>query len=169
MGRVSMRELRTSRLVLEPQVEAHAEVMFEVLSDPAIYEYENEPTQSLAWLRERFRKLESRASADGSQQWLNWVVRGERDVMGYVQATVYDDSHADVAYVFASRFWGQGFAREAVEAMLRELRERYETRRAVAVFKAGNDRSRRLLHRLRFEDAVAPVEPDEDAMARELP
>ena len=169
MGRVSMRELRTSRLVLEPQVEAHAEAMFEVLSDPAIYEYENEPTQSLAWLRERFRKLESRASADGSQQWLNWVVRGERDVMGYVQATVYDDSHADVAYVFASRFWGQGFARESVEAMLRELCERYETRRAVAVFKAGNDRSRRLLHRLRFEDAVAPVEPDEDAMARELP
>jgi len=163
-----MRELRTERLVLEPQVQAHAEAMFEVLSDPAIYEYENEPPQSLAWLRERFGKLESRMSADNSQHWLNWVVRGERDVMGYVQATVHGDGHADVAYVLASRFWGQGFAHEAVQAMLQELRERYEVRRAVAVFKARNDRSRRLLQRLRFEGAAAGVEPDEDAMQRAL-
>jgi predicted MFS family arabinose efflux permease len=35
--------LRTGRLVLEPQVRAHAPEMFRVLSDPAIYEHENEP------------------------------------------------------------------------------------------------------------------------------
>ena len=30
---------------------------------------------SAAALRERFERLESRASADGREQWLNWVVR----------------------------------------------------------------------------------------------
>src|SRR3954469_245445 len=109
-----MRELRTPRLVLEPQVEAHADAMFELLSDPAIYEYENEPPESLAWLRGRFRKLESRASGDGTEQWLNWVVRFDRDLAGYVQATIHADRRAGIAYVFASRHWGRGLAREAV-------------------------------------------------------
>src|SRR5262249_17360241 len=59
LGRVTIRELRTVRLTLEPQVEAHADAMFELLMDPAIYEYENAPPESLEWLRERFRKLES--------------------------------------------------------------------------------------------------------------
>jgi RimJ/RimL family protein N-acetyltransferase len=159
-----MRELRSARLVLEPQLEAHAEAMFDVLSDPAIYEYENEPPQSLAWLCKRFRKLESRSSADGSQQWLNWVVRFGDDAIGYVQATVHREGRADIAYVFASRFWGRGFAREAVEAMLQELRERYGVRSAAAVFKAANHRSRRLLEGLRFTTTTGDIEPDEEVM-----
>jgi len=164
-----MRELRTRRLVLEPQVEAHAEAMFELLADPAIYEYENEPPASLAWLRERFRKLESRASGDGTEQWLNWVVRLDRDLAGYVQATIHPDRHAGIAYVFASRHWGQGLAREAVTAMLDELHASFGVRRATAVFKAANHRSRALLRHLRFEPATGDVEPDEEIMERTLP
>ena len=38
-----MQAIRADRLMLEPQVAAHAEEMFRVLSDPAIYEHENEP------------------------------------------------------------------------------------------------------------------------------
>ena len=48
-----MTPIRTSRLMLEPQVVAHADEMFVVLSDPAIYEHENEPPASLEWLLER--------------------------------------------------------------------------------------------------------------------
>jgi len=165
---MSMRELRTARLVLEPQVEAHAEAMFDVLSDPAIYEHENEPPRSAAWLRERFRKLESRTSADGSEQWLNWIVRFDREPIGYVQATVHGDGRADIAYVFASRHWARGFAREAVEGLLQELRERYDVRRAVAVFKTANHRSRRLLEHLRFTAATGEIGFDEEIMERAL-
>ena len=70
-----MHVIGTGSLTLEPQTAAHAEEMFAVLSDPAIYEHENEPPLSLEWLRARFAKLESRRSADGQQQWLNWVIR----------------------------------------------------------------------------------------------
>jgi hypothetical protein len=41
-----MRALQASLLLLEPQVTAHARQMFEVLSDPALLEFENEPPQS---------------------------------------------------------------------------------------------------------------------------
>src|SRR5437879_10120533 len=55
-----MHVIETGSLKLEPQTAAHAEQMFAVLSDPAIYEHENEPPPSLEWLRARFAQLESR-------------------------------------------------------------------------------------------------------------
>jgi ribosomal-protein-alanine N-acetyltransferase len=61
-----MRVIDIGSLTLELQTAAHAEAMFVVLSDPAIYEYENEPPASLDWLRTRFAKLETRLSADGA-------------------------------------------------------------------------------------------------------
>jgi RimJ/RimL family protein N-acetyltransferase len=144
--------------------------MFAVLGDPRIYEHENAPPRSLEWLRERFSKLESRRSPDGSEEWLNWVARLETgEAIGYVQATVSPGA-ALIAYEFASAWWGRGFAREAVEAMIAELAGHYAVRELSAVLKASNDRSRRLLERLAFEQASPEehtrrdVEPDEVLM-----
>lgn len=80
-----MRTIAGNGFTLEPQVAAHADQMFVVLCDPAIYEYENKPPTSLEWLRARVAKLESRCSADGREQWLNWVIRvPTSEVAGYV-------------------------------------------------------------------------------------
>ena len=170
-----MRALRTSRLTLEPQIAAHAEEMFRVLGDLAIYEHENEPPPSVGWLRERFTRLESRRSPDGAQQWLNWVVRdAESGLIGYVQATVNPDHSAAIAYVLTSRFWGKGLASEATAAMIAELAIRYRVRRLTEVLKRTNVRSMRLLERLGFSlaspelHAAAGAEPDEWLMHREL-
>lgn len=125
-----MRAIETGSLTLEPQLAAHADEMFVVLSDPAIYEYENEPPRSRDWLRERFTRLESRRSADGRQQWLNWVIRlPTSELIGYVQATVHGDGSAGIAYELSSAYWGRGHARRAVEAMIAELAERYGVHR----------------------------------------
>jgi RimJ/RimL family protein N-acetyltransferase len=164
-----MRTLVTPRLVLEPQVAAHAERMYALLQDPAIYRYENEPPQSVDWLRERFSRLESRTSADGSEQWLNWVVRlRDSELRGYVQATVCEASPTAIAYVFASTWWGRGYASEAVAAMMEELAANYGIHAFSAVLKHDNLRSIRLLERLGFAqagpDAPIACEPDEIAM-----
>jgi ribosomal-protein-alanine N-acetyltransferase len=168
--------LKTNHLLLEPQTAAHAAEMFEVLSDPAIYEFENGPPESLAWLEERYRRLESRRSADGHELWLNWVVRSVEpgDALGYVQATVYADANALIAYEFGSAHWGRGWAREAVEAMLDEIARAHGVTTAGAVFKKANFRSRRLLQRLGFGPVAGDAFPcplagvDEDAMAKPL-
>lgn len=171
-----MLPLRTNRLLLEPQTAAHAAEMFAVLSDPAIYQFENEPPASLAALEDRYRRLESRRSADGRELWLNWVARSvERgDALGYVQATIRADSTALIAYEFGSAHWGRGWAREAVEAMLDEIVRAYGAAMAGAVFKKANFRSRRLLQRLGFGAVEGGAFPgplagvDEDAMAKPL-
>jgi RimJ/RimL family protein N-acetyltransferase len=170
-----MRVIETGRLTLEPQVAAHAEEMFVVLGDPAIYEYENEPPPSVEWLRERYTRLESRHSADGTEQWLNWVVRlPSSGLIGYVQASVHPGSRAAIAYELASRFWGRGLAREAVEAMISELVQRYRVYTLSAVLRRENHRSLRLLERLGFSEAAPElharlqVDPGELLMQREV-
>ena len=171
-----MRALRAESLTLEPQVTAHAEEMFVVLSDPAIYEYENQPPPSLEWMRERFAKLESRCSANGEEQWLNWVIRlPDSALVGYVQATLHADGRAAIAYELSSAYWGRGLARQAVQAVITELVDHYHMRSITAVLKRPNQRSLRLLERLGFSRASATqhtkhgVEPDELLMQREVP
>ena len=166
--RARMRVIEAGQLRLEPQTAQHAAEMFSVLSDPAIYEYENEPPSSVEWLRERFSKLESRTSSDGREQWLNWVIRiPSSELIGYVQATVYSEGRAHIAYVLSSAYWGHGHARKAIEAMIAELARHYGVRALFAVLKDRNVRSVRLLERLGFAPAspehhdAQRVEPDE--------
>ena len=167
-----IRTLHTPRLVLEPQVAAHADEMYVVLSDPAIYAFENSPPDSVATLRARYQRLESRRSPDGRELWLNWVVRLKeaQRAIGYVQATVLPDAAALIAYEFGSAWWGRGLAHEAVAASMEELRCSGSFTRFGAVFKSENERSRRLLARLgmrpagRDEFPSERADPDESAM-----
>ncbi|MBL8345472.1 MAG: GNAT family N-acetyltransferase [Rubrivivax sp.] len=146
-----MNTLHAAHLVLEPQLASHAVDMFAVLSDAAIYEFESEPPPSAAALAQRYAMLESRLSPDGTEQWLNWVVRlpgGE--LAGFMQATVLVGGRAYVAYQLASRFWRRGIASTALEAVLQELAAHYGVRDAFAVLKAANQRSVGLLAKLGF-------------------
>jgi ribosomal-protein-alanine N-acetyltransferase len=170
-----MRAIEREGLTLEPQAASHAPEMFAVLSDPAIYQFENHPPPSLEWLRERFERLESRRSGDGREQWLNWVVRTpDAKLIGYVQATLRENGEADIAYELGSAWWGRGLASRAVAAMIDELGTHYGVRRVNAVFKSANLRSRRLLERLGFSSATASdaaaryLEPGETLMRREI-
>jgi ribosomal-protein-alanine N-acetyltransferase len=164
-----MRTVTTPRLTLEPQVAAHAEAMFAVLGDPAIYAFENEPPRSLEWLRDRYEKLESRQSPDGREAWLNWVLRlADGQPIGYVQATVHPDHHAAIAYELGSAWWGQGLAQEGIGAMLELLAAECGVQRFTAVAKRANHRSLRLLQRLGFAEASASAHATLDVPADEV-
>ena len=152
-----MRTLCTSRCTLEPLVVAHAHDMFRVLSDPAIYEFENEPPISEQWLARRYELLESRGSPDGTEQWLNWVVRlPTGELAGYVQATVLASGMSHVAYELNSRHWRQGIGSSAVAAMLQELHSTYAVHTFIAVLKTANHRSMAFLRCLGFSPARQP-------------
>ena len=175
LGGTALNTLRAGHLRLEPQVAGHAQEMFEVLRDAAIYEFENEPPPSLQWLERRYRQLETRRSPDGSERWLNWVIRlPSGRLAGYVQATVLRESTAYIAYELASRFWRQGIGSAAVTAVLQELVSTYEVHACLAVLKARNFRSVSLLRHLGFASeppeglAPVPVEPDEQVMYKQV-
>jgi ribosomal-protein-alanine N-acetyltransferase len=149
--------------------------MFAVLSDPAIYEFENSPPDNEVWLEERFRRLEERGPKDGSERWLNWVVRVSTvELAGYVQATVHPTATSFVAYELNSRYWRLGIGSSAVQGMLEELRSQYEVKECIAVLKAQNYRSAGLLDKLGFIQATREQSeryrdgPDESVMVKNI-
>lgn len=152
-----MQTLSAGALVLEPLVAAHAEAMFELLSDPEIHRYlDHPPPPSIEHLRGLYQRLESRQSPDGRQRWLNWVLRASSSsLVGYVQASVTPRADAWVAYILGREHWGRGHAATAMRAMLEHLKAAYEVHRFLATVEADNLRSIRLLERLDFHPATA--------------
>ena len=109
---------------LAPLTVDDADEMITVLGDERMYGFTGGDPPSLDQLRERYRRLVVGHSADGTQQWLNWVVRVAADdvAVGVMQATVADDgSSADVAWEVGVPWQGRGIASEAARAVVEWL------------------------------------------------
>lgn len=150
------------RISLETLTEAHAAELFPVLSHPAIYTYiaDKRPV-SVSALAERYRRLASRSSPDGSQLWLNWAIRlsESRECVGFVQATVHSAGTADFAFVLSPPFWGLGLAHEASAAALSSLFTEFGVSSVFATVDRRNLRSSALLSRLGFERVPSAAYP----------
>ena len=144
--------IATQRLILEPLTAGHAQKLFDSFSDPALYTFlPGEPPVSLEALHERYQRLERRRSPDGTQLWLNWAGRQHNGAyVGLVEATVTADATAQIAYFVFTPFQRQGFAREALEAVLAHLKTDAGVREARALLDTRNEASWRLLERLGF-------------------
>lgn len=142
-------------VTLEPRTVAHAEELFPVLAEAALYEFiDEEPPESVEVLRRKLARSESRRSPDGSEHWLNWVVRdGAGNIAGYVQATVAANLDTNVAYAIGSAFWGRGIATEAVAQMLEIVSTEFSVKHFFIVAERDNHRSIRLAKRLGFAEA----------------
>ena len=159
-----MRSLSAPGLILEPQCASHADAMFAVLRDSTLFTYLDEaPPTSAGALRERFARLESRRSADGREQWLNWAIRLDKgELAGFVQATVCEGGLAWIAFLIGRGFWGQGIAQLAARAVLEEGRQHYAVSHWLATADQRNERSIRLLTRLGFTPAPPALHAEHD-------
>jgi ribosomal-protein-alanine N-acetyltransferase len=154
--------IASERLILEPLSAGHAERLFASFSDPELYTYlPSDPPGSLEAMRERYRRLEARRSTDGKALWLNWAAREESgSYVGVVEATVHADATAHVAYFVFRPFQRQGFAAEAVEAVLAHLKNDIGVREARALLDTRNEASWRLLERLGFKRSRTITDAD---------
>ncbi|GAA3623812.1 GNAT family N-acetyltransferase [Kineosporia mesophila] len=119
--------LKSPRLDLEPIRLDHAEEAYPWLSDERIHAFTGGSPASLDELKARFRRQAEGQSPDGSQGWLNWMIRHRTGrLVGTVQATISrarsGDMQAELAWVLAFDAQGHGFAREAAAEMVIWLR-----------------------------------------------
>lgn len=159
-----MKTLQTSRLRLEPLEESHADAMFAGLQHDSLYEYVSERApESVDALRERYRRLTTRRSPDGRESWLNWALWAlpTESYVGYVQATVQPERTAHIAYVLFRGAWGRGYAREAVAALILNLRDEWHSKVIRATVDTRNRRSIALLEALGFARGEVRVEAEE--------
>ena len=124
---IRAQRLRTERLDLEPLRVEHATEMAPLLDDPTLHTFIGGSPPSAEELREQYERQAVGHSPDGSEIWLNWIVRRRKNglAVGTVQATVTEHPgrlSADVAWVTGSVHQRHGYAREAVSAMVDWLR-----------------------------------------------
>jgi RimJ/RimL family protein N-acetyltransferase len=108
--------IATDRLDLVPLTVADADEMAGVLADPALYSFIGGEPPTRAHLVERYGSLVAGRSADGREEWHNWIVRRRSDgaATGFVQATIVDDGRgADIAWLIGTAWQGRGLAGEA--------------------------------------------------------
>lgn len=117
----------SERLALEPLRAGHAGEMASLLDDIDLHTFVGGEPETEEQLRARYLRQSAGRSPDGSQRWLNWVVRDRTTgrAVGTTQATVGVQSGrlvAEVAWVIGSRYQRRGYAKEAAQAMARWLR-----------------------------------------------
>ena len=112
--------IATDRLTLLPLEVEYAEPMAEVLSDPALYTFTGGEPPSVAALEARYRR-QLAGPGRPDERWLNWVIRYDDTLVGYVQATVTAGT-AEIAWVIGTAWQGRGFAKEAAQGLVTWLR-----------------------------------------------
>lgn len=145
--------LTTTRLLLEPLVAAHAQVVYPLLLDERLYTYiPQEPPPSVDWLAARYQRLATRRSPDGQQIWLNWVarLRDEPTYVGTFEATVEPDQTALLAYMIFPSHQGRGYAREGGLRVLEHLVRNHGVRLVVAEIDTRNRASIGVVEALGF-------------------
>ena len=120
------------RLFLEPLRSDHGDEMWRVLDDPALHEFTGGVPATADELRLRYARLALGRSPDGSEGWLNWIVRRRADdeAVGFVQATLTRSVHgfrAEVAWVIGTPHQHQGFASESSALLVDWLRQHATT------------------------------------------
>jgi [ribosomal protein S5]-alanine N-acetyltransferase len=162
----------TPRLTLRAARPDQAQAMWPVLSDPALYRWiAREPPASVANVEARLARISQRTAPDRAEQWLNWTVwrRDSDEAIGIVEATVSRSNDVLIAYMFAPRIWGQGYAREATAAAIDAMRTA-GAHSFTATIDVRNEPSRKLAQRLDFhcverrmsEDIIAGAASEEE-------
>jgi RimJ/RimL family protein N-acetyltransferase len=119
--------LRTERLDLTALTPDDADEMVDVLGDPCLYTFTGGEPLSLDDLRARYGRLVVGHSADGSEEWHNWILRrrGDGRAIGTVQATLTRSGRsAEIAWVVGVEWQGQGFASEAAQGLIDWVEQR---------------------------------------------
>ncbi len=113
-------------MTLEPLQPKHADKMFALLNDERLYKHIGDGLISdVEQFRNRYRRLAEGVSADGREQWVNWIMKLNGSCAGYVQATISDTS-AYIAWMVGTRYQGRGLATQAARELIRWIRQRHE-------------------------------------------
>jgi RimJ/RimL family protein N-acetyltransferase/NAD-dependent dihydropyrimidine dehydrogenase PreA subunit len=153
--------ITSQRLRAEPVALRHAAAMAGVLRDPRIWQHLPDEPPALDQLERQYAFLSAGKSPDGAEHWLTWILfereppaepgpRGEREPIGFIQATIREPQTARIAYVLHPSRWRKGYAREAVSALLDLVFARYQVARAVVEMDTRNDASIALARSLGF-------------------
>jgi len=150
-----MKTIRTERLRLVPVTSANAGVLWEVLQEPDLRDYQDLPEvnrdQFLRYVAARPTRLAR--GAVGRFEWLAYLAAGASPV-GWVSLRIAEPSRSagEIGYSIVRAHRARGLATEAVAALVAEAFSRAGLRRIRAYCLPENRASRAVLLRNGFQD-----------------
>ena len=145
--------LETPRLRLRWMTDADVPALFEVFRDPEVCRYWSRP--ALRDLDEARALLEDIVNGYKSRTLSQWgiAVRDNDCVVGTCTLTSFSLEHrrAEIGFALGRDYWGQGYAGEALSALLDHAFGALDLRRLEADVDPRNTRSIRALERLGFQ------------------
>jgi RimJ/RimL family protein N-acetyltransferase len=151
-----MRTIVTRRMHLVPVTEANAALLWEVLQQPDLRDFQDLPNLNSTQFSRAVgaRPKRFRPGAIGRFEWLMQFITRDVGPLGWVSLRIGDNdrSAAEIGYSVVSRFRRQGLAGEAVAALVNEGFERGNLSRIRAYCVPQNAPSRAVLSRSGFEE-----------------
>ena len=146
---VTAPELYTERLRLSDMTENEAPSVVEWRSDPEVYKYFVSPhkislEEHLNWFRNRYVYDTNR---------FDWIAfDNDNEPIGVFGAKRNDENSdaAEVSYILSPKYYGKGYAGEAVEKVIGFCREYWNCRVVIAEIHKDNLNSIKFIERLGF-------------------
>jgi ribosomal-protein-alanine N-acetyltransferase len=144
--------LQAKRLFLRPVAVSDAPALFEARGDAEVMRYWDWPAQRDVAAVEQVLTEHVPELADRTTRWWAVALSPDAPAIGECDLSEIDTHHrrAEVGFLFARRYWGQGYAREAMERVIEYGFNDLGLMRLWARFHDGNEASKRLLEKLGF-------------------
>lgn len=150
-----MRTIRTERLRLVPVTSANAALLWQLLQEPDLRDFQDLPDVSRAqFLRVvGARPMRFAPGIVGRFEWLLHYLAGEGEPLGWVSLRIADSNRAmaEIGYSVMRSHRGKGIASEAVAALVGEGFRRARLREIRAYCLAENLASRAVLRHAGFD------------------
>ena len=145
-------DLHTPRLILRPIAVHDADALFVARSDPQVMRYWDWPAQKSVEQIEEIFRLHVPGIDDGTILWWAVVLAPDGPAIGECDLSEIDPCHrrAELGFLFARAYWGQGYAAEATQAVIAYAFGALGLERLTARIHEGNHASVRLIERLNF-------------------
>ncbi len=144
--------LKTERLLIRPLVESDADSIFSIYSDSETMRYWNtEPWDDFSKSKELIQK-DIKALLSGSYLRLGIETKNGSELIGNCSLFSFNEQckRAEIGYILGRLFWGQGFMKEALTALIDYAFNILLLHRIEADIDPGNMASARILNRLGF-------------------
>jgi ribosomal-protein-alanine N-acetyltransferase len=148
--------LETERFLLRDLIEADAQDMFELDSDPEVHKYlGNKPVQSIETILEVIQHVRRQYETNGigrwavidkaTNAWVGW------SGLKYEQRITDGSRYYDVGYRLKRAFWGKGIATETAQACIQYGFEQLNLEVLNAAAHVDNAASNRVLQKVGFQ------------------
>ena len=146
--------LETMRLTLRPLSAGDAEAMHALMSDAEVMAFWDVAVIDDIELTRAILDAQLRDVDQGKAVYWAMVKRDDGEFVGCCDLSEIDRWHhrAEVGFVIAKPYWSDGYAFEAMQAVMAHAAQALHLRRLSARTQLGNVRSVRLLERLGFRE-----------------